>query len=440
MTPAHPGVSSIGRPRPAAGLASLTTWLIAAAVFLAPYTVWRLEPDTLFTISDALFSLALLLMLCSGRINGRPFGDLTTLWLLALAIMLLAFLVSSIFGPNPARWKIVAGQYCFCFALLPMLLMSSERRLALLNAKALLSGLVAMELAGAVIYAMVGGSHQATQWINDDFITGAHRLGAFMADANWNAAMISMSAPFLLYLARIGRLGPVSTYGGAATIAAGLLLSGSVTGFASTTIAVVIFLVVSGGRGAVRMAAGLATLAALAFFFDVGLPTAFETRVQGAIASGDLSQAGTYVGRMELIKEAWEIVDGTMLIGLGVDQYRVISADAQPVHNMYLLVWAEGGLFALLGWLVMMAVPVIASIRALYRDRVTAALGLAVIVPFLIFSTAAPHMYSRSWVVPLLVAMGLVLARERIRGSRRPSLRGYPVGISDTYKAPAPPP
>src|SRR3546814_1492658 len=72
------------------------------------------------------------------------------------------------------------------------------------------------------------------------------------------------------------------------------------------------------------------------------LPEVFQGRVGGAIESGDMSQAGTYTGRMDLIREAWGIVEDTMIVGLGVDQYRTISFADTPVHNMYLLLWAEG--------------------------------------------------------------------------------------------------
>src|SRR3546814_3033601 len=91
-----------------------------------------------------------------------------------------------------------------------------------------------------------------------------------------------------------------------------------------------------------------------------------------------MSQAGTFTGRMDLILEAWEIVEDTMFVGIGVDQYRVVSPTQVPVHNMYLLLWAEGGLLALLGWMLLLTIAGVSVVRVYWVDRQAAALGLSV--------------------------------------------------------------
>ena len=102
------------------------------------------------------------------------------------------------------------------------------------------------------------------------------------------------------------------------------------------------------------------------------------------------------------------MVGDTMLLGLGVDQYRVISASGAPVHNMYLLLWTEGGLVTLLGWLMLLAILIAAATQAFRRDRMTAALALSVITVLVVSSNASPHMYARMWMVPVMVAMAFV--------------------------------
>src|SRR3546814_14727504 len=82
-----------------------------------------------------------------------------------------------------------------------------------------------------------------------------------------------------------------------------------------------------------------------------------------------MSQAGTFTGRMDLILEAWEIVEDTMFVGIGVDQYRVVSPTQVPVHNMYLLLWAEGGLLALLGWMLLLTLAGVSVVRVYWVDR-----------------------------------------------------------------------
>ncbi|WP_408988155.1 O-antigen ligase family protein [Sphingomonas sp. SUN019] len=216
--------------------------------------------------------------------------------------------------------------------------------------------------------------------------------------------------PFLLYLSRVRAIPTVITYAGLVVLGTALLLSGSFTGFTSAVAALLLFTIVAGGSHAFRMVAVIAAALGVAFAMGLTLPSVFQARVAGAFEAGDINQAGTFAGRWELIKEAWGIVNNTTWVGLGVDRYRVVSADQAPVHNMYLLIWAEGGVIALLGWLAMMLAPLVAALRAMRHDRAAAALGLAVLLAFFAFTLASPHLYARSFIVPLLLSMGISLS------------------------------
>jgi len=396
--------------------ARIITAASLAGIFLAPYTTWRLIPDTLFTFSDGLFALAALLLLSSGRRSIEPFADLTPLWLIALATMLAGLLLGSVVNGDLGRWLIVAAQYCFAYGLLPVSLSFRTRDNAITAMKALVAGIAAMELFGTAVYISTGADYTRAQQLGPEFITGAHRLGAFMADANWNGAMSAMAIPFTLFLFGSRRIsGPVATVA-LGILGCGVVLSGSFTGFTSAALATFLFTSLATVGRVTRLVAGIVAAAALALAAGVAMPSTFERRVVGALENRDMAEAGTYTGRMELIEEAWHIVDRTSIVGLGVDQFRVVSVDEAPVHNLYLLMWAEGGILALTGWLVMATVPIIAATRAFRRDRQAAALCLAVTSVFLTFSLAAPHMYARSWVVPLLIAMAMLFTRE---GERR---------------------
>src|SRR5262249_52905960 len=155
-------------------------------------------------------------------------------------------------------------------------------------------------LFGSVVYHLTGGSYQDAKRFGFEFITGAHRLGAFMADANWNASMCAMAAPFVLYLVRIGRLNAILGFASLSVVGSGLLLSGSFTGFSSTAIGIVAFLLIDWSRRSIGVLLGMVAIVGVAFASGVRLPTAFESRVATAIEDGDISQAGTFTGRMEL--------------------------------------------------------------------------------------------------------------------------------------------
>lgn len=417
---------------------SLGEKMVLVAVFLAPYTTWRVADAYLFTASDALFCLAALLYLAGRKLNVRPIGDLTPVWFFGLALLLTGLLIGSVVNGDPARWSIVAAQYTFAFALIPTLMIGVSREMAVRQAKALLAGVVAMELFGIIVYYRLAGSYEAAKRFGPEFITGEHRLGAFMADANWNAAVIATTVPLVFYLQRKGHVGTVVAAGSLAVLITALLFTGSFTGFAATVTSVALFFLVCGSVRSVRLILALVALSSVVLVSGVALPSAFEKRVVGALQNQDLSQAGTYSGRLGLVKEAWAIVDQTSLIGVGVDEYRALSRARAPVHNIFLLLWAEGGLLAMFGWIAMNVAPVALAVRIAVRDRVAAGLGMAVFTSFLIFSMAAPHMYSRSWGVPLFVAMALVVAAE-VRARRpgippmdRPATRMDPPALEQT--------
>jgi hypothetical protein len=91
---------------------------------------------------------------------------------------------------------------------------------------------------------------------------------------------------------------------------------------------------------------------------------------------------------------------------------------------MYLLLWAEGGVLSLLGWIGMMLVLLAGAALVLARDRLASALALSVLSTFLITSTASPHMYARVWLVPIFIAMAFVFeAMGRPAERPRPDMR-----------------
>lgn len=398
---------------------------IVLGVFLAPYISWR-PSVILFTTSDALFVLGVVLIIAAHRMPLRPFGQLTPYWLLGVTAMLGGLFVGSIVNGSPDRWLIAGAQYLFSFVLLPIVLMGHGPQRTFVLAKALLAGVVCMELFGSAAYFAYGGSYEELQRFGYEFVTGAGRLSAFLADANWNAAVIAMALPFAYYL-RVKRRISAATFAVAVTILlVGLMLTASVTGTSSSLLATLLFVLVARIRPSFRLI--FSGVLAVAFLFSAGytLPKAFENRIAPALEAGDLTQAGTFVGRSELIQEAWSMVDDHIVIGLGVDQYREVSEDKAPVHNLYLLLWAEGGLISLIGWLSMISILAARAVRTIRQDRAAAALGLSVLLTFIIFSNAAPHMYARVWMVPLLLAMAPCF----FIGGERPiftKYRGWPI-------------
>ncbi|MGC4249899.1 MAG: hypothetical protein QM605_00110 [Sphingobium sp.] len=385
----------------------LVTPLLTVAVLFFCFHLWRIG-NVNVTLSDALFMIVVLIELGLGRLNGSPFGTLTPIWLGSLVLMLTGLFVGSYVNGDLVRWIIVAGQYLFSYMLLPMVLI---RDIGTINRLivTLIIGVTGMESLGIVIYYTMDGWTQANAIFGPDFITGGRRLGAMVGDANWNSAVIAMTLPFVLY-AGIRRLIPVP----AALIAGvmlmwALMLAASFTGFSAALLALAVMAFFGRLRPSPQMILLAGALAVGLYAAGYQMPDIFAKRVAPAFQNGDLEEAGTYDDRAELIAEAWGNAENTVIIGMGVDQFREFSPSGQPVHNMYMLELAEGGIVALMGWLgVAMSLALIPLTR-LREHRLEAALSLGVIAVFQVFTMASPHMYARLWTIPVLLSLGAVL-------------------------------
>ncbi len=383
---------------------TIIRYALIIGVMLTPFMMWRFHPDIQFTLSDGCFLMAAILAAASGRLNLKPFADMSPWWLFSFSLMLVALGASSLINGDPIRFTITGSQYVFAYLALPFLLFAGTWKDEILLAKFFVAAVVAAEAFSVALFYYYGENHVSAAWINQDFITGAGRLGSFTASANRNAALISLTLPFVLYFAKMRLLPLWLCLVYAAILMLALLLTASVTGFVSSIAAILIFALASYGWRAWKPIAAALGILTLAFSAGVPIPATFEKRVLSAFETGDISEAGTYGGRMQLIEEAWQLSDNTHLLGIGADQFRSISVQGAPVHNIILLIWTEGGMFALLGWTLAMGILALIAVRTIKYDKAAAALALSVALSFFIISNASTHVYARLWVVPILIA------------------------------------
>ncbi len=383
-----------------------STLLLMAGVFFAAYQDFR-PYAILFTYSDLFYILGGFVLLLENRINLRPLGSFTPLWYLFIGLMLTGLLASSIANGVVDRWPIVAGQYFFAYVLLAVILLSRDPGRWRALAFAFLAGILVMEVATFAFYFYFEGDYaELTRRFSNRFMTGNGRIGSFVGNPNYHAALIACTLPFLYYFTARGWMPRYAAALALGVLVTMLVYTASNTGLAAAAMVTGIFVIA--GRIRLRPAyIGAGALAVLAFIAaGAPLPRAFEARVAPALTTGNIEEAGTFLGRSDLIKEAWDIADETLLLGLGVDQYREVSRDRTPVHNSYLLLWTEGGFPALIGWLGIIAVLGGCGVAAL-RDRpLDSALALGVLAVFCLFSLASPHMYARIWMTPVLLAIG----------------------------------
>ena len=395
-------------------------FLLCLGVFLAPMRELR-PTEIAFTYSDLVFCVLGLLFVIRRRLATMPMQDVTIMWMLANLCLIGGLFVSSIINGSASASLVVCTQYFFAYAFLPFIVMRDEQT-GLLLAKTLVFATLFMVVCGFIFV--------ATGYTGDYlYVTGSGRLASFAGNPNDFALLIALCVPVLMYLWFTKSLSTLVCLITFTCFFIGLIMASSNSGIGSTALGVVAFLFLAGNVRWLIKGAAVAMLlivGAATVGYDY-LPEVFQRRVLSAFESGSIDQAGTYTGRMELIIEASDLLDGSLLLGIGADQYRVHSVQGEPVHNQYLLVWVEGGTIAIFGWLMIMATIALIGLRSYMLGRQgaqCAAMVLAISIIFAIVANTSPHLYARCWVIPAFIAIGLTLARR----------------VSETTSAPAEPP
>ncbi|KQV38687.1 O-antigen ligase family protein [Rhizobium sp. Root1204] len=402
--------------------------LVVGGVFLCSMVYIRPTAGNI-TFSDIMFAAALVVLLLSGRISFYPFGRMSAaVWLVGLSTLLAGLTISSMKSPDPMRAMAVVAQYAYAYLAIMLIFSSQSAKNIVTFAKVYVLSISVICLHGVYLIHYDGQRDTV-------FVTGSGRLTGLMERTNECATVIALCVPIVLVLCTTGHMRKTTGFLAVAIMTYGILLTGSNSGLMSLVCGVGIFalLGLSWKRMLLPLAIGVTILALSGGLVTEYLPATFQKRVLGALETGDLGKAGSFDGRVELINEALEMTSDTIFIGVGADQYRVGSQYHAPVHNVYLLLWIEGGLISAIGFLVMVLGglgPAI-SVLKVPGGRPFAAAILANVTVFLLAANALPHIYSRFWVLPVLLPIFLASTfADKERGLLR--------GRADTDRAPSP--
>ncbi|MGF1545599.1 MAG: O-antigen ligase family protein [Parvularculaceae bacterium] len=382
--------------------------------------------SVLFTYSDFFFILGGALLIAGRGVASKPFGSFTHYWYLAFAVMIGFLLASSLVNGSAERGFIFVIQYVFAFAFLPFILHSetSERWRNLVTF--MLVGLAGMELftLGVLIYHDFNYLTLLNAF-GPLFYSGNGRVGALVGNPNTHSAMLCMALPFVYYFRLRGWM-PLWAFVAMMTIIiGGIVFSASATGTATAILVSLVFAVIARLRPSPGFFAVTGLVAAGWLVAGAPLPRAFEARVAPAISSGNVEEAGTFTSRVELMEEAWAVANETTVLGLGADQFRTVSDHGAPVHNAYLLMWTEGGFLAFLGWTGLVLILFICPLRMVFRRPLEAALGLATMTAFFIFSQGTTAMYARMWTAVALLSIAPAVALQTQLFAQRQRAAGY---------------
>lgn len=401
---------------------------LLTAIFFSGWNILRVGSVNL-TFSDIALLICLIITASRGGLTPMPFGSLTPFWLMGIVLMLGGLFIGSVVNGDPLRWINIALQYSVSLLLIPMVLMQQEERTRSLAPLLFVLGTVLSQIIG-IGTTLLFTPAETTPWMGNDFYSGNMRLGSMAGEANSNGAAVAFAFPMLIYVMRRRLIPWIASLACLVLLGWGLMLTASFSGFAATLLTVLICLLLLGGF-AYAFRLGLVGGIAVALFLASGasLPHTFQQRVGSALETGDISKAGTFLGRSQLIEEAWTFAEQNSVIGMGVDRYRQLSAYDNPVHNLYLLIWNEGGIIAFAGLILLLTLLALMAAGG-PPDRERKAPTVAVLVVFLIYTTSYPHMYSRMWIMPVMVMLAL------LHGPRR----APPEQPRFIYPAPAGPP
>lgn len=386
-----------------AGL-SLDRFLLYAAVFFAPFL--DLSTDiAYFTLSDAFFCAALVVFLFRRGLPSAPLGILTWSWIISFVLIVGGIHVSSMLEGDTERGVILLLQYSFCFIVLPYLLLGRNEQEAYRLLYVFLAGVIALDVHGILTFYLVGYTPDSA------VVSGNGRLETLSGSSNAAACLNAMMIVVLLWLRLSGKL----SFGMSAMLfcvmVVTIVLTSSNSGLIATSAGILGFLACS--LRLRQMLRVLPILALPAMFLMAGgsnyLPSTFQERVLNAVVSGDVSEAGTFESRSDLMKEALNMINTnrTFLIGIGADQFRLKSVQGAPVHNSFLILWVEGGLLSLLGWLLFCSMGF--TLWFVARRHGVMPYGraavLASFVVFIVVANVSAHIYARYWYTALLLIM-----------------------------------
>ena len=157
-------------------------------------------------------------------------------------------------------------------------------------------------------------------------------------------------------------------------------------------------------------------LVIIVFYTLENPPEKFAERV---LTANDLSEAGSASLKLNLMKESIQFITSNPFTGIGLGDYSIVSSFGTNVHNLYLLIFAESGLFGFIGLFGLLTTIFIKSLKILknvdYQTKFIV-LGLnSSLFAVLISITTNTHTYTRpTWfLIILLWVLVEILSKQK---------------------------
>lgn len=424
-------------------LLSLATLISAPYFYLRPYGFDFSRGTSLSLVDLGLFMLLLLLLV---EQRGMIFRHLANLVYAKVGV---AFVASATLAALIGRlsafespfnwWNFISSlsQYGFIFVALPLLALryfSNDLRQ--------LIRWIAIAYLPPMLIGLIFLNHATPEGLRGMFYFANRALGTY-GNANGFAMVILLTLPYYTYLAvadtgrwrQLGYLGQTSSL-------LSLLLTGSISGlltlFALSLISAHLIFRFFPNVGWLKLAIYALTsmslcifMGFLVFLYEPLVIANMSPRLNSALVSmnnwldgitaapadiPDSVVAESASVRFELMWRALSSIIngyGNLFWGTGLGNSRFASlftlGNTQlDVHNVYLLLWLEGGLTSALLFVTFLLVALLLVARMAKSERSIALTIVAVVSAMLLMGLNHPHIYLRYFWIPLLPALALV--------------------------------
>lgn len=350
-----------------------------------------------FTYSDTLFLISIIFIFIfkNKNINFNVFEDKVSTLIYFFGVLLLfsGFSISSIFYGSNINYTTIILQYFMLLVIIPLTLKNSNIKLK----KSLLIIMLSMTITilfGVYLYYFTS---------NISYSIGG-RMGSLFKNPNTLAKNISLLIPIIFiliykyYMNKAWLFFPV--------FGLGLLLASSFGGIIASFLS--LLLVLSFTRQFKTIVKVIIILTISSFFLIgvFGIPEIFEERILSSQNEFELEDAGSFSYKKQLMKNSIKLISENPFIGLGLGNYGNNVSGSSTVHNTYLLIWVEGGLFSIVG-LVIIFLSFLMKIIKNYKDQYYFGSTLTVFIIIMLNFLTNVHFYNRYSLITLFLLLTL---------------------------------
>lgn len=193
---------------------------------------------------------------------------------------------------------------------------------------------------------------------------------------------------------------------------AGLILSGSIGGFAAAVVGLLVVALTTRWSVGLVVAATAASVGAAVLVVAFSLGTLIIQRYSTVTGpAGDPS--ATFWTRLETISAAWEVMQRQPLVGVGLALGGAATDTGYAVHNVLVAAWYQAGILGLVGIALVLGVAITEGVRSLrlvprrddHRDIVAGIVGS--LASAVVLGLGAPVLYQRYFWVPVAILLAV---------------------------------